>query len=160
MTLNALLPNLPWLTNLAAKFTHNTAEAEDCAIIALERIEPRLKDFKTKAEVNAFLATTACNAAIDAYKADNRRHKWEKAAVGLMDYSDETIEAAIRLRLVIAYGIPQLEGKAREIAELWAQGWETQEIAGKLGLAKKTIRNQKGLIIRDLKRWVKRCKLQ
>lgn len=155
MTVAALLPNLPWLTNLAAKFTHNTAEAEDCAMVAIERIAPRLEDFHTEAQARAFLSKTARNAAIDAHKAKERQERQEAFA----QLPQEDAEAAIRLKMVIAYGIPQLEPKAREIALLWAQGWETQEIAGKLGLSEKTVRNQKGLIIRDLKRWVKRCKL-
>lgn len=157
MTINHLLPTLSWLTNLAAKYTHNTAEAEDCAIIALERIEPRLKDFATEGEANAFLAKTARNAAIDASKAYQRRQRWE---AGIPEGPEEATEAAIRLQMVIAYGIPQLESKYREIALLWAEGMGTREIAGHLGLAEKTVRNQKGLIIRDLKRWVKKCKLQ
>lgn len=156
MTLTHLLPNLPWLTNLVARYTHNTAEAEDCAIIALERIAPRLQDFKTDAEAKAFLVKTARNAALDAQKAKERRERREAAIPE--DYEDR-IEGEIRLQMVIAYGIPRLEPKARGIALLWAEGADTRTIASKLGLAEKTVRNQKGLIIRDLKRWVKKCKL-
>jgi len=155
MTLSTLLPNLPWLTNLAARFTANTAEAEDCAMVAIERIAPRLEEFRTEPQARAFLAKTARNAAMDAHKATERRQR--KEALATMPQEDA--EAHIRLQMVIAYGIPQLTPERQKIATLWAEGAETREIAGKLGISEKTVRNQKCLIIRDLKRWVKRCKL-
>ncbi len=159
MTISHLIPNLSWLTNLAAKFTSNTAEAEDCAAIALERIEPRLADFQTEAQARAFLAKTARNAAIDAQRHAALVERGEKAWESLQDYPDDQIEAALRLRMIMDYGIPQLEPKRRAVAMLWAQGMDVAGIAKELGLSLKTVRNQKTFIIRDLKRWVKMCKL-
>lgn len=160
MTINTFLPTLSRLTSIASRFTRTTAEAEDCAIIALERIAPRLDDFPTEGHAKAFLVKTARNAAIDAGKHAKVSQKAAEAWESLRDYSDERVEAVVRLQMVIAYGIPTLRPDAQKVASLWAQGMDAREIAAKLGLSEKTVRNQKGLIIRDLKEWVKRYNLQ
>jgi RNA polymerase sigma factor (sigma-70 family) len=160
MTLSTLLLNLPWLTNLAARFTANTAEAEDCAIIAIERIAPRLEEFRTEPQARAFLAKTARNAAIDAQKAGNSHRRTATKWIAMQDYSDEQIEGAIRLRMIIAYGIPTLKPRAQELAALFLEGKSFDEVAVITGLSRKSVANWHGMIIRDLKEWVKRCKLQ
>jgi len=160
MTLSTILPNLPWLTNLAAKFTSNTAEAEDCAIMAIERIAPRLEEFRTEPQARAFLAKTARNAAIDASKHAKAGERALEHWDALRGYSDEQIESAIRLRMVIAYGIPTLKPRAQELAALFLEGKSFDEVAAITGLSRKSVANWHGMIIRDLKEWVKRCKLQ
>lgn len=159
MTLNHLLPNLPWLTNLAAKFTANTAEAEDCAMEAIERIAPRLDEFRTEPQARAFLAKTARNAAVDASKRAATRERTAECWEGLRGGLSERTESDIRLQMIIAYGIPTLKPRAQQLAGLFLQGKSFDEIAKIMDMDRKTVVNQHGLIIRDLKRWVKRCKL-
>lgn len=159
MTLNHILPNLPWLTNLAARFTPNTAEAEDCAMVAIERIASRLDEFRTEHQIRAFLAKTARNAAIDASKHAKAGERAIEHWDALRSYSDEQIESAIRLRMIIEYGIPTLKPRAQQLAALFLEGKSFDEIAAITGLSRKSVANWHGMIIQDLKKWVKKCKL-
>lgn len=160
MTLNHLLPTLSWLTTIASRFTRTTAEAEDCAIIALERIAPRLEDFRTEEQARAFLVKTARNAAIDAGKHAAATERVAKRWLEGQDDSDQQAEMAIRFRLVLEYGLPTLQPRAQELARLLLAGKTTYEVAAELGISEKAVRNQRGLIIKELKEWVKRGKLQ
>lgn len=159
MTLNHLLPNLPWLINLAARFTPNTAEAEDCAMVAIERIATRLDEFPTEPQARAFLAKTARNAAIDASRTAANREKAGEAWADLQDYSDEQVEMALRLRLVRKYGIPTLQAKQQVMALMFLEGVSFDEVAQAMCMSRKAVANQHGLIIRDLKRWAKKGNL-
>jgi RNA polymerase sigma factor (sigma-70 family) len=159
MTLNHLLPTLSWLTSIASRFTRTTAEAEDCAIIALERIAPRLDEFPTEPQARAFLAKTARNAAIDASRGASLRTAKEKASDRWWEDSDSA-EVALRMRLVMEYGVPTLPLAAQKVAALLLAGKTSEEAAAELGVSLKAVRNQRALIIKDLKRWVKRGKLQ
>lgn len=160
MTLNHLLPTLSWLTSITSRFTRTTAEAEDCAIIALERIAPRLEDFQTEEQAKAFLAKTARNAAIDASKAAQRLAGHEKASEKWWEGNEESVISAIRLRLVLECGIPTLQPKQQAMARLFLEGRSFDEVAQVMRMTRKSVVNQHGLIIKDLKRWVKRGRLQ
>lgn len=159
MTLNHLLPTLSWLTQIASRLTRTTAEAEDCAIIALERIATRLQDFETEEQAKAFLVKTARNAAIDASKAAQRQAGHEKASERWWE-AGEAAEMALRMRMVLEYGIPTLQPKQQAMARLFLEGVSFDEVARIMGMTRKSVVNQHGLIIKDLKRWVKKGKLQ
>lgn len=159
MTLNHLLPTLSWLTTIASRFTRTTAEAEDCAIIALERIVPRLDEFPTEGQAKAFLAKTARNAAIDASKAAQRLSVHEKSSEKWWEGNEESVISTLRLHLVLECGIPTLQPKQQVMARLFLEGHSFEEVAQVMGMSRKSVVNQHGLIIKDLKRWVKRGKL-
>lgn len=137
------------------KIVENQHEAEDIVVEAFIKLIRKRNDFSKLSEIKAFLYTATKNAAID-YLRKMKRHELAKSEIlyinGMLLFDDaEVVNAEV---LGILYQeIENLPPQCAAVFKLlFFQRLSTSEIALQLNITNKTVLNQKGKAIKQLRK--------
>lgn len=143
------------LCYFAERLTGSAEVAQDLVAESFIKLWQRLRDFDSLPAIKSFLYTVVRNAAYDYLKTEKRhQHSHEElrylSAGNEPDVEKHIIRAEV-LRAIFQ-AIEQLPEKYRDIVKLsLIEGRRTEEIAGLLGIAHQTVRNQKSAGVKLLK---------
>lgn len=143
------------LRYFASRILGDDDEAEDIAQESLVKVWQKLADFDNETSTKVYLYTVVRNACFNHLKKMNRLRKKEidyeyiveksqDAIVGLMMKSELMQEIINEVEK-----LPTAEGNVFKL--FFFEGMSTDDIAIKLGLSAKTVRNQKGRAISKMK---------
>jgi RNA polymerase sigma-70 factor (family 1) len=144
------------LCYFAEQLTRHKHESEDIVAEAFMKIWTKRQDFETMQNIKAFLYIATRNACLDFLKHIQRRNASHKEIFYLEEDRDEddVLHSMIESEVLqqVHAEIEKLPRKLRQIFKLaFFEGLDTWEIADKLNLSIKTVRNQKGRAIQQLR---------
>jgi len=140
------------------RFTHSVEAAEDVVADTFIKLLERKDRFISLDGIRAFLYTAARNAAINRFQADRRHTAAHRQLEYLLNQDTENEEMLqeeiVRMEVLAAIyrEVEYLPGKCREIFKyIFFEGLSSEDIAGRMGIAVQTVRNQKARAIQLLK---------
>lgn len=135
------------LVNYSFQLTNDKMEAEDMAMRALGKLWQRSKEQPVIEALDGFLYRTVHNNCIDLIRHERVRGKQQSESLNNPGPQEEYIESNyVRAELVsiIYKEMDNLPEKCREVAKLYfIHGLSHAEIAVKMDIEEKTVRNQK-----------------
>lgn len=131
----------------AEKITQNQAASEDIAAESFIKLLRNRYDFQSFSKLRSFLFTITHNAALDFVKTDKRHQQAHEKLGYTADFEEKPYEfARIQAEVLQAVfqEIEQLPPQCREVIRLsFIEGLGVGEISARMGLAYKTVQNQK-----------------
>lgn len=128
-------------------------EAEDIISICFVKLWNKRADFSTVYNVKAFLFIATRNACFNSLRTSQQLSNSQRELHYLMEDSEEVFhhEITTELMQLIHRDIADLAPQRKKILQLFLAGWSEREIAGKLQITPKTVRNQKANAIQILR---------
>jgi RNA polymerase sigma factor (sigma-70 family) len=146
-----------WLAvfHFIRRYVTEQAAAEDIATDTFLKCWERRGDFNSLVRVDVFLFLTAKNVCLN-WLRDTRRHSArERELYAELENAEqpdlEEQEVAVRVYQYIYEEIGRLPEKMQQVLRLHLEGIKNEEIASRLGIAEKTVRNLKTEAIRLLR---------
>ena len=137
----------------ARRLVTDTQEAEDIVAESFIKLWNKHTDFQTLQNVKAFLYIATRNACFNFLKSSQTQSSTHKELFYLSD-EDECIfqhEVTTELLHLLHTDIERLPPKRRKIVKMILEGFTDKQIADKLNITSKTVRNQKANAIQLLR---------
>jgi RNA polymerase sigma factor (sigma-70 family) len=139
----------------AFRITQNAGEAEDIAVVALEILLRRHKDFITMANIKAFLFITVRNKCLKYLDATKRHRQSEQELGTLQDVKDDYILAQMvrsEFLMEVYREIESLPPIRKTVFKmLFIDGLDSQEIARLLNMTPAAVYNNKLKALKQLR---------
>ena len=135
----------------AERFVQNRAEAEDIAIDSFIKLLKKKNEFGSLAEIKSFLFIVTRNACFDSIRREKRHHSAHKELLYMSDVMepDQDLEG-IRSEVMqeIFQEVENLPPQCGQVFKLlFLRGLDSKTAAAELGIATKTVLNQKAKAI-------------
>lgn len=128
-------------------------EAEDIISVCFVKLWDKRSDFATLGNVKAFLFISTRNACFNSLRTSQQLNSQQKELHYLLEDSEEIFHHEITTELLqlVHKDIASLAPQRKKILQLFLSGMTEREIAGRLQITAKTVRNQKANAIQILR---------
>lgn len=128
-------------------------DAEDIISICFVKLWDKRADFATLTNVKAFLFIATKNACFNSLRTSQQLSNSQRELHYLLEDSEEVFHHEITTELLqlVHRDIDELAPQRKKILRLFLAGWSERDIAGKLQITAKTVRNQKANAIQILR---------
>lgn len=128
-------------------------EAEDIISVCFVKLWDKRTDFVTLGNVKAFLFISTRNACFNSLRTSQQLNSQQKELHYLLEDSEEIFHHEITTELLqlVHKDIAALAPQRKKILQLFLSGLTEREIAGRLQITAKTVRNQKANAIQILR---------
>lgn len=144
------------LCYFAERLTNSRQEAQDIVSDVFIKLMKKRADFNTMAELRAFLYTATRNACTDLHR-QKKRHQASHEEISYLEaqhypaFELELINVEVMEALYLA--IERLPAKCGQVFKLlYFEGLTTDEVATQMNISTKTVLNQKGKAIHQLRK--------
>ena len=143
------------LCYFAEKLVNDKTEAEDIAIETFLKLLNKRDDFKSLADIKAFLFTATRNACFDHLRKIKRHDKSHVELQYLMEQEEALVEREMlisKVLQVLYVEVENLPGQCKKVfRSIFIENKSTAEVALEMGISTQTVLNQKAKALQALR---------